>query len=121
MDKTKIIIWLPRITAIMLVLFLAMFSLDVFEPGKSAPEIAVGLFIHNIPALILLAAVIVAWKREIVGGTVFIAAGIFYIAMLLKGRFEPHMILWVLVISGPAFLVGGLYLLGWRQRKQKNR
>ncbi len=30
-----------------------LFSLDVFEPGLSAQEIAIGLFMHNIPALIL--------------------------------------------------------------------
>jgi hypothetical protein len=35
--------WTPRVLAVCFVAFLAMFSLDVFEPGKSAAEIAVGL------------------------------------------------------------------------------
>lgn len=103
--------------SILFVLFLAMFSLDVFESGKSAGELAIGLFVHNIPALILLAVLFVAWEREIAGAVMFMAAAIFYIAMLLKSGFEQHMISWVLLISGPAFLVGALYLLAWRQRK----
>ena len=50
----KFIFWTPRILAILFILFLAMFSLDVFESASGFGEILVGLFIHNIPAMILL-------------------------------------------------------------------
>lgn len=118
MDKTKIVIWLPRIISIIFVLFLAMFSLDVFEPGRSVQEIAVGLFMHNIPALIMLAVVIVSWRREIVGAAAFATAGIFYIVILLKSGFEWYMVSWVLAISGPALVVSSLYFFAWLQNRK---
>ena len=121
----KFVYWTPRVLSISFVLFLAMFSLDVFEPGKSAQEIAFGLLMHNVPVLLLAAVVAVSWKREIVGGITFILAGILYIVMVLAGTmkngFEWYMVLWFLTISGPAFLIGALFLLGWhRKRKQTN-
>ena len=98
-----------------------MFSLDVFEPGLSAKEIAIGLFMHNIPALILLIVTIISWKHEIVGGIVFILAGITYITiMLINGRFfNDGILLPLILIAGPAFLIGILYILNWA-KKRKN-
>lgn len=117
----KFIYWTPRILSIIFILFLAMFSLDVFEPGKRAQEILIGLLIHNVPIFLLAAVVAISWKREIVGGITFIAAGLFYIAMVAAGAakngFEWHMLTWFLAISGPAFLVGGLYLVSWQHNR----
>jgi len=121
----RILFWAPRVLAICFVAFLALFSLDVFEPGKSAVQIAAGLLVHNIPVLLLAAVVAISWKREIVGGITFILAGIFYIFMvmagILKNGFEWYMASWFLTISGPAFLIGALFFWGWhRKRTQKN-
>jgi hypothetical protein len=119
----KFIYWLPRILSILFLLFLAMFSLDVFEEGRSWQEIAIALFMHNVPVLALLAVLIISWKREIVGGVTFILAGILYIVMVaagvLKNGFEWYMVSWFLTISGPAFLIGGLYLVVWDRKKDK--
>jgi hypothetical protein len=98
-----------------------MFSLDVFEPGKSAQDVIAGLFMHNVPVLFLAAVIAISWKREIVGGITFILAGLFYIAMVAAGAakngFEWYMISWFLTISGPAFLIGALFIWGWRKKK----
>jgi len=115
----KITYWTPRILSLMLVLFLMMFSLDVFEPGLSVWEIVIGLFMHNIPALILLVVAIISWKREIIGGIIFILAGIAYIVTrLATGQFESEMLLSFLIISGPAFLIGILFTLGWVKKRK---
>jgi len=123
MNKEKIIVWMPRIMSVLFALFLAMFSLDVFEPEKSAQEIATGLLVHNAPVLFLAAVVALSWRRELVGGITFITAGIFYIFMVMAGSLksgvEWYMASRFLIISGPAFLIGALYLLAWRQRKAK--
>jgi len=84
----------------------------------------VGLFMHNIPAFILLIILIVSWKREIVGGVVFILAGIAYIVGILKTILEnsPHqwyMLTWSLIIAGPAFLIGILFIVGWYRKKKE--
>jgi hypothetical protein len=125
MTKRKILFWAPRILSIIFILFLMIFSLDVFAENLSFWEIALGLFMHNIPALILLVLVIVSWKHELVGAITFISAGILYILWtfisVIMGGFDWRIALsWSLTIAGPAILVGILFLLNWiSKRKEK--
>lgn len=116
----KFVYWTPRILSILFILFLALFSLDVFDtPNQSAGEIALGLFMHNIPALVLLIVLIISWKFEIVGGIVFILAGVAYIAVSIYNNLDWYLALsWSLQIAGPAFLIGILFLINWRRIKQ---
>jgi len=96
-------------------------SLDVFEGNYGFWGTILGLFMHNIPALILLVVLIVSWKHEIVGGVVFILAGFLYIAMLmiqaLMNSFEWYMVSWILIIAGPAFLIGILFIINWLKKR----
>ena len=116
--RDKLIYWMPRILGIVLILFLAMFSLDVFESGLTVSQIAIGLFMHNIPVLILLAILIISWKHEIVGGVAFILAGLLYIlTLVMSTKFEWYMLSWSVIISGPAFIVGILFFINWFKKK----
>ena len=74
--KEKALYWIPRILTIMAILFIGMFSIDVFRGNEPLGRQMLGFLIHNIPALILTAILIVAWKWEFIGGTVFIIASI---------------------------------------------
>ena len=120
-NVSKFIFWTPRILAIIFILFLAMFSLDIFEGNYGFWGTILGLFMHNIPALILLAVLLISWKNEIVGGIAFILAGIFYIAWLLMTAittgFEWYYLLWAMQISGIAFFIGIMFLIGWFKKK----
>jgi len=114
----KFIYWTPRILGIIFILFLVMFSLDVLESGLTVWQIAIGLFMHNIPALILLFILIISWKHEIVGGVAFILAGLLYILTLaMNPRFEWYMLSWSVIIAGPAFLIGILFTANWFKKK----
>lgn len=116
-NNNKLLFWIPRILGIIFVLFLMVFSLDVFEPGLTAWQITVALFMHNIPALFLLTILIISWRHEIVGGIAFILAGLFYILMLaMNPKFEWYMLSWSAVIAGPTFLTGILFLVNWRKK-----
>lgn len=121
-NAEKLIYWAPRILSIGFILFLAMFSLDVFSPELSWGQIIVGLLIHNVPVFILTTVLIISWKREIVGAITFFSAGILYIAMMissgLKGQFEWYMLSYSLIIAGPAFLIGALFLINWLNKKK---
>lgn len=117
----KLIYWTPRVVSILFILFLAMFSLDVFDGNLGFWGTVVGLFMHNIPVFILAIVLWISWKREIVGGVGFILAGLAYIAALLFGAigggFQWYMVSWAVIIAGPAFLVGALFIINWRKRK----
>lgn len=116
---SKFIYWTPRILSILFILFLMLFSLDVFGNNYTFWQVVLGLFMHNIPTLILLIFVIISWKYELVGAIAFIVAGFVYIALLLiKNNFEWYMLSWSLIISGPAFLIGILFLINWLKKRK---
>jgi hypothetical protein len=114
----KFIYWTPRILSIIFILFLALMSLDVFSPELSFWQTLGALFIHNIPALILLIVLLISWKYEIVGGISFILAGLLYIIILMRRPFEWYMLSWSIQISGIAFFIGILFLIGWFKKKK---
>jgi hypothetical protein len=115
----QVVYWTPRVLSVLFVIFLAMMSLDVFEQGGGFWQIALGLFVHNIPALILLAVVIVAWRYEIVGAAVFLFGGIVYAVLVLRNPFEWYYLAWIVQISGMAFLISALFFIGWRKKQHK--
>ena len=110
---SKFVYWTPRILSIIFLAFLAFFSLDVFGNGYTFWETVLGLFMHNIPVFALLAVLLISWKHEWVGGIVFILAGLLYIFITL-GRVTWYIALsWSMIIAGPAFLIGILFLVNW--------
>ena len=121
---SKSLYWTPRILSIIFLLFLAMFSLDVFEMGLTAWQIAIGLFMHNIPVFILAIILWISWKHEIVGGIVYILAGTSYIILTITGAITSQLPWYIalsrsLILAGPAFLIGILFLIGWFKKNKK--
>ncbi len=115
---SKFIYWTPRILSILFIIFLAIFSLDIFDMKLGFWGTVLGLFMHNIPVLVLLAVLIISWKREIVGGIVFILAGIaIMVANALKNQAEWYTLSYSLIIAGPAFLIGFLFIINWRRKR----
>ena len=103
----KFILWAPRVLGILFILFISIFALDAFEEGMPLWKQIVGFLIHLVPTCILIALLLVAWKFPLVGGLLFIGIGIFYILIFWTRDFDP---LAYLVISGPAFLTGALFI-----------
>jgi ABC-type multidrug transport system permease subunit len=119
----KWLYWTPRILSIIFLLFLAMFSLDIFDSCNNFLNCSLGLFMHNLPVIVLAVLLWISWKHEIVGAVAWILAGLLYIArtiitMVING-FEPYYLVWILQISGIAFLIGILFLIGWRRKRKK--
>jgi cell division protein FtsW (lipid II flippase) len=115
MKNKKIIYWLPRISSIAFVLFLSLFALDVFEE-YSGWQAVLGFLMHLLPSFVLLAVILIAWKYDLVGAIAFLASAAFYVFM--AGFDRPWS--WYAGISGPAAVVGILFLLSWLQ-KRKNK
>jgi hypothetical protein len=120
---SKFLFWTPRIISILFILFLSLFSLDVFDGNYGFWGTILALLMHNIPVFFLIIILIISWRYEIVGGIVFTLAGLLYVARLLMTiiMHSPHewyMLFWTLPISGPAFLVGMLFFINWFQKRK---
>jgi hypothetical protein len=72
--KAKILYWIPRILTILAILFMLMFSLDSLGGNEPIGRKILRLLVHNIPALILIGILIIAWRKEVAGGILFIVA-----------------------------------------------
>lgn len=108
----KLLLWSPRILAILVCLFLGLFALDAFGNGKTFSEALPDFATHIAPMLGLLAIAGVSWRWEWVGGLVFtgLAAAYAYVA-------REHAS-WVLSVSGPLLLVGVLFLWSWLRHSE---
>jgi hypothetical protein len=102
--------WSPRILGILLAAFISIFALDVFGEGYSFWKTILALSMHLIPTAVLVIVLVVSWRWEWAGG-IFIALGLFYILTMRGFPFSVY-----LLISGPAFLIGILFLLNWRYK-----
>jgi len=120
---SKFVYWTPRVASILFICFLALFSLDVIEPGLSTSQIVIGLIMHNIPVFILLVLLFIAWKYEIVGAIAFILAGLLYSARTIFTVLSSDLpwylgLSWTLTIAGPAFFIGILFLINWFKKER---
>jgi hypothetical protein len=78
-----------------------MFALDVF--GEERWLLA--LVMHLIPSFVLIILTVIAWKKEFLGGILWLILGISFMVMSLES--------WVIYV--PAIVIGGLNL--WSSKK----
>lgn len=113
----KIIHWAPRIAAILLIFFISLFSLDVFEMEASPLELLAGFLIHNIPSIIMVLLLIVAWKRPAVGFMAFLIAGALFALFFVRDiEALPSLLIFVL----PILLIAGLFYADWKWVKPQS-
>jgi hypothetical protein len=108
----RLLFWSPRVLCIAFALFLSMFALDVFSEGLGWWKTILALLIHLIPTALIVVVLVVSWRWEWVGGILYVVLGMLY---LIQARHHPD---WILIISGPLFLVGALFLLNWWKRAE---
>lgn len=105
--KEKMLIWSPRILAILAILFLMLFSFDCFEPGQGFRRQMTCFFMHNIPAYIIIAILVISWKWELLGGILFVAAAITGSIIFngFGGNYGVNIIMAPFVITGVLFMI----------------
>ena len=115
MNKTvkRVLYWAPRILSIIFAIFVSLFALDVFGAGYSFWETLLALLIHLIPTLAILIVLAISWRWEWIGGVLFIFLAALYLVRF-GGQFPWST---YLVMSGPPFLVGILFIINWFYRK----
>lgn len=105
----RFIYWTPRILCILFAVLVSLFALDVFNNDYEVGKTVLTFSIHLIPTFIILLILILSWRWEWIGGISFIALGIYYIYSSLE-RFQLSA---YLLVSGPLFLIGVLFLINW--------
>lgn len=99
--------WTPRVLCVLFAGFVSLFALDVFSAGYGIRDTIIALLIHLVPTYLVVIATAISWRYELIGACLFMGLGVWYIVMVW-GKF-PWMT--YAMISGPLFLVGGLFLL----------
>jgi hypothetical protein len=106
----RIVFWAPRALCILLMGFVSLFALDVFNEGLGVWGTIRALVMHLIPTWVLLAALILAWRWEWVGTALFSLCGIGF-AIIVRGPW------WVKgTFVAPCLLIAWLFLLNWQKR-----
>jgi len=115
MNKTlkKTMFWSPRIAGILFILFLSLFTLDIFDMHWGFWGTIVRLFMHLIPSILLAIAIALAWRWEWVGTVIFAGWAIFYIITAQGLHWSVYVI-----IAGIPSMIGILFLLDWIYRKE---
>ena len=103
--------WAPRALGILFACFISIFALDVFEETRGFGQTLLALAMHLIPTALVVLVLVLAWRWEWIGAVAFFALGVLY---AVWARAHPQ---WILVIGGPMFLVGALFLAAWFARK----
>jgi hypothetical protein len=110
----KVIHWAPRAAALLIIFFVALFSLDVFGTGAPLLEVLVGFLMHNIPSILMLLLLIIAWKRPVVGFVAFLLVGAAFAAFFVRDMYAlPNLVLFVL----PILLIASLFYADWQWLK----
>jgi len=104
--------WVARLIALAAIAFMIMFSLDCFDGEYSLQEKLICLFMHNIPAFILVISLIIAWKWELAGGMIFIFLSMGMSIFFRSFTGNP----WSLIVIGPFLITGILFILAWHYK-----
>ncbi len=111
-NKSKFI-WPPRVLAILYILFISIFALDIFVEEAPFGEKFVGFIIHLIPSFVLLILLLISWKYPLIGGSLFIIISV--VITLYLRLYE--IIFGLLILSIPIFLIGVLFILSNYMRR----
>jgi hypothetical protein len=98
-----------RIFLILVILFWALFSLDVFEENLGFWKILVSFLQHNIPVFVMILILFVAWRWEHIGG-ILLMLGILGFVIFLFSR-SGLLMRSTLILVGIPFLIGALFVV----------
>ena len=106
-NKIMYVRWIARILLIAAILLMMMFSMDMIGSTLPLGEKLTGLFMHNIPTLILIAVLIIAWKKELAGGILLIILSLGMMIWFRSFKGNPGSLIVVLpfLISGVLFII----------------
>lgn len=119
--KTTRLFWIPRVVAILAVLFVSLFAFDVFEGEESFLWKLAGFLIHLAPSYLLVGMLVLAWFRPLIGGWVFISVGVLASLFVITGPLLlPHanIMFTSLIVTVIPILIGLLFIWVYHQTRK---
>jgi hypothetical protein len=110
----QLLYWAPRALCIVFAAFSSLFALDVFNEGQGFWVTALALLMHLIPTFLVLIVLAVSWRREWIGGILFIVLAVLYVVWSWNKPFASWFTF--VLMAGPLVLIGALFLLNWHYR-----
>lgn len=115
MNWNKIFRWIARILLMAAILFMMMFSFDVFDSEGTLGSKLLGFLMHNIPVLVLAGILVLAWRKELWGGILVIVASL--VLMIFFHSFTTNK--GSLMVFLPFLLAGILFIVSDRLHCRK--
>lgn len=114
--------WIPRILCIISIVFISFFAFDAFNIDHSAWKQTSDFLINMIPSLILLAILLLAWQRELIGGIMFTLIGIALMPYIYTTHYEINQSAWITLgivcrITLPFLIVGVLFIISFFKKR----
>jgi cytochrome b561 len=102
-----------------------MFALDSFAPELTFWQQMAAFGMHMIPSLVLAILLVIAWKWEMIGGAIFTLIGLGLSPFIFLKNYQMNQSVLtslgvVMLITIPFVVVGVLFLLSYRVKKQQN-
>ena len=107
-------LWIPRIIAIAFILFLMIFTFDVFSQNGTVLEKIGGFIVHALPSILMAFFLVLCWNRLLICGWVFIGVAVFFTFWFNTYAGVTNF----LMITVPPLAVGLLFLAA-RQLRRK--
>jgi hypothetical protein len=107
---SRYLTWILRILLILVILFWALFSIEAFQFEKGFWNILTALLMGNIPVFAMIIILIIAWKREHIGGMLLMLCIVGFTTYLIiaghGGIGYP-----ILIMIGIPFLIGAMFVV----------
>jgi hypothetical protein len=105
--KTGKLIWIPKVLAMIFIVFLSLLALDAFSGDAPFIKKLAGFSVHLIPSFILVLTLLISWKKPLIGGSIFILLSMAFAFFFRTYRSVPAF----LGITFPVALVGILFII----------
>jgi hypothetical protein len=121
--SVRLLHWIPRVMCILAILLISLFAADAFAPGQTILQQFGAYFIHLIPSFILVILLIIAWKREFIGGIIFTVLGLGLSPAVFMVNYRHNHSIWmclgiIAAITVPFVIVGILFMVSHKMKKR---
>lgn len=109
----QLLYWTPRVLSILVVIYACKNVPDSVRADMGFWDAVPAALSHLIPAFVLAAVLALSWRREWIAGALFIVIAVLREAKDWSQSRHDH--LWLVLL---ALLIGVLFLLNWKYRKE---